>query len=61
MQFKEFHNAKYWQDQRNEAQAQAKEAAKKLQRENITNAIGIVCTFLIIPLGYLVIGLVEAM
>ena len=59
MQCKEFHNAKYWQDQRNEAQA--KEAAKKLQRENITNAIGIVCTFLIIPLGYLVIGLVEAM
>lgn len=59
MQFNEFHNAKYWQDQRNEAQA--KEAAKKLQRENITNAIGIVCTFLIIPLGYLVIGLVEAM
>lgn len=59
MQFKEFHNAKYWQDQRNEAQA--KEAAKKLQRENITNAIGLICTFLIIPLGYLVIGLVEAM
>ena len=59
MQFKEFHNAKYWQDQRNEAQAQ--EAAKKLQRENITNAIGIVCTFLIIPLGYCVIGLLEAM
>lgn len=59
MQFNEFHNAKYWQDQRNEAQA--KEAAKKLQRENITNAIGLICTFLIIPLGYLVIGLVEAM
>ncbi|MBQ0168105.1 MAG: hypothetical protein KBT02_13450 [Treponema sp.] len=61
MQFNEFHNAKYWQDQRNEAQAQAKESAKKLQRENITNAIGIVCTFLIIPLGYCVIGLLEAM
>lgn len=61
MQFNEFHNAKYWQDQRNEAQAKAKEAAKKLQRENITNAIGIVCTFLIIPLGYCVIGLLEAM
>lgn len=59
MQFNEFHNAKYWQDQRNVAQA--KEEAKKLQRENITNAIGIICTFLIIPLGYLVIGLVEAM
>lgn len=59
MQFNEFHNAKYWQDQRNEAKA--KEEAKKLQRENITNAIGIICTFLIIPLGYLVIGLVEAM
>ena len=59
MQFNEYHNAKYWQDKRNEAQA--KEAAKKLQRENITNAIGIAYTFLIITLGYLVIGLVEAM
>lgn len=58
MQFNEFHNAKYWQDQRNEALVKE---AERLHRENIMNSIGIVCTLLIIPLGYLVIGLVEAM
>lgn len=58
MQFNEIHNAKYWQDQRNEAMVKE---AERLHRENIMNSIGIVCTLLIIPLGYFVIGLVEAM